>query len=210
MKMTELKRLKTPLLVAVGLLVLMAYLLLPFRQNAVWGQFPTVSIPTVTGSPRGVYVKAHGHVGFETLNIRSYPNSTATLIGVFVAGQEAKAYGSYGDYVQIDYIGAPSGKGWVVLAGVDVLGGTLPALEPPPTETPAVTKTIDPTLAAQFLITVQATRLPTYTEPPALQIPTYQTESGGIASGGIPMGFIILALLGLGLVFTLIATLRRG
>ena len=40
---------------------------------------------------------------------------------MFLVGQEANAYGYYGDYVQIDYAGAPDNKGWVILNRVEVL-----------------------------------------------------------------------------------------
>jgi len=191
------------------LLVLLIMSLLPNLNGSVWAQFPTVSVPTVTSSPRGLYVRAIGDA--ETpLNVRSYPNSTSTRVGIFLVGQEAKAYGYYGDYVMIDYAGAPDNHGWIVLNRVEVFGGSLPMLQPPPTETPSITKTIDPTLAAQFIITAIPSRLPTYTEPPALQIPTYPAESGGTTTGGIPIGYVIVVLAGFGLFLTLIAVLRRG
>ena len=50
--------------------------------------------------------------------------------------------------------------------------GPLPIVEPPPSPTPQYTATIDPTLAAQFVITIQPTRLPTFTEPAPIVIPT--------------------------------------
>lgn len=197
-------------LLFVSLLIVMIGLsLLPNFSYQVWGQFPTVSMPTVTSSPRGVYVRAVGQPN-EALNVRAYPSSTSTLLGRFQVGQEAKAYGYYGHYVLIEYVGAPDGKGWVWREMVEVHGGELPMLEPPPTEVPMVTKTIDPTLAAQFIITQMPTRLPTFTEPPPLQIPTYQIVDGATATGGIPMGYIIVVLAGLGFFLALIAILRRG
>lgn len=191
------------------MLVLLFISLAPGSTDTVWAQFPTVSIPTVTSLPRGLYVRAVGDVE-NPLNVRSYPNSTSTRVGVFLVGQEANAYGYYGDYVQIDYAGAPDNKGWVVLNRVEVYGGSLPMLEPPPTATPSITKTIDPTLAAQFIITAIPSRLPTFTEPPALQIATYPATVGGTTTIGLPIGYVIVALAGLGLFLTLIAVLRRG
>ena len=182
---------------------------LPALVPTVWAQFPTVSVNTVTSSPRGLYVVAVGDPE-NPLNVRAYPNSTSTRVGVFMVGQEAKAYGYYGDYVMIDYAGAPDNRGWVVLNRVEIFGGSLPMLQPPPTETPSITMTIDPTLAAQFIITAIPSRLPTYTEPPVLQIPTYPAEIGGTTSAGIPIGYIIVTLAGLGLFLTLISILRRG
>ncbi|NLB70444.1 MAG: hypothetical protein GX797_00360 [Chloroflexi bacterium] len=189
-----------------GLLVLST---MPAWNRAVWAQFPTVSIPTVTSSPRGLYVRAIGDPE-NPLNVRAYPTSTSTRVGVFLVGQEAKAYGYYGDYVMIDYAGAPDNRGWIVTNRVEVFGGSLPMLQPPPTETPSITMTIDPTLAAQFIITAIPSRLPTFTEPPMLQIPTYPSETGGTTTGGLPIGYVIVTLAGLGLFLTLIAILRRG
>lgn len=197
-------------LLLISLLIAMIVLsFLPNLTHQVWGQFPTVSMPTVTSSPRGVYVRAIGQPT-EALNVRAYPSSTSTLLGRFQVGQEAKAFGYYGDYVLIEYAGALDGKGWVWKVMLEVHGGELPMLEPPPTEVPLVTKTIDPTLAAQFIITQMPTRLPTFTEPPPLQIPTYQIVDGATATGGIPMGYIIVVLAGLGFFLALIAILRRG
>lgn len=183
--------------------------LIPGLTNKAFGQFPTVSMPTVTSSPRGFYVRAIGDPN-DSLNVRAYPSSTSSLLGRFQVGQEAVAHGTYGDYVLIDYAGAPDGKGWVWKEMLEIHGGTLPMLEPPPTEVPLVTKTIDPTLAAQFIITQMPSRLPTFTEPPALQIPTYQIVDGATATGGIPMGYVIVVLAGLGFFLALIAILRRG
>lgn len=200
------KRFLFGLMIFLGLFVLS---FLPVLNPAVWAQFPTVNVPTVTSSPRGLYVVAIGDPE-NPLNVRAYPTSTSTRVGVFLVGQEAKAYGYYGDYVMIEYAGAPNNRGWIVLSRVEVFGGSLPMLQPPPTETPSITMTIDPTLAAQFIITAIPSRLPTYTEPPQLQIPTYPAVTGGTSTGGIPIGYIIITLAGLGLFLTLIAILRRG
>ena len=173
------------------------------------GQFPTLSVATVTGTPRGLWVRAIGEPHIP-LNVRSGPSPTSSQVGVFLVGQEAPAFGYYGSYVQIEYAGAPGDRGWVVLDRVEVFGGTLPMMQAPPTETPSITKTIDPTLAAQFIITAQPSRLPTFTEPPALLIPTFQAETGATATGGVPIGYVIITLAGLGLFLSLIAILRRG
>jgi len=185
--------------------------LFPLHSASVWAQFPTVSIPTVTSSPRGPYIRVLvTSTEYDPINVRSGPNSTYELVGSLLPGQEAPALGYYGDYIQIEYPGGPGGKGWVFANVVEVVGGPIPYLEPPPTETPAATNTIDPTLAAQFIITVQPTRLPTYTEPPPLAIPTFQSEVGTTAPGGLPVGLVIVVLAGLGIFLTLLAILRRG
>ena len=201
----------------IGLIVLLAFVgflglsILRAPQRTVYAQFPTVSIPTVTSSPRGAYIRVLvTSTEYDPINVRSGPNSTYELVGTLLPGQEATALGYYGDYIQIEYPGGPGGKGWVFANVVEVYGGPIPLLEPPPTETPAATNTIDPTLAAQFIITVQPTRLPTYTEPPPLNIPTFETDLGTPAPGGLPVGLVIVVLAGLGVFLTIIAILRRG
>ncbi|MEA4931438.1 MAG: SH3 domain-containing protein [Anaerolineaceae bacterium] len=203
------KHITTIIALALGIILAIGALIMPGITTPVLGQFPTLEVPTVTGTPRGLWVRAIGEPTIP-LNVRSGPSATSSQVGVFLVGQEATAFGYYGSYVQIEYAGAPGDRGWVVLDRVEVFGGTLPMLQAPPTETPSITKTIDPTLAAQFIITAQPSRLPTFTEPPALQIPTFQAETGGTATGGIPIGYVIITLAGLGLFLSLIAILRRG
>lgn len=203
------KHITTIIALALGIILAIGVLIMPGITTPVLGQFPTLEVPTVTGTPRGLWVRAIGEPTIP-LNVRSGPSATSSQVGVFLVGQEATAFGYYGSYVQIEYAGAPGDRGWVVLDRVEVFGGTLPMLQAPPTETPSITKTIDPTLAAQFIITAQPSRLPTFTEPPALQIPTFQAETGGTATGGIPIGYVIITLAGLGLFLSLIAILRRG
>ena len=193
---------------SVGIFLVIMVFLVPGITSPVAGQFPTLEVPTVTGTPRGLWVRAIGEPTIP-LNVRSGPSPTSSQVGVFLVGQEANAFGYYGSYVQIEYAGAPGNRGWVVLDRVEVFGGTLPMLQAQPTETPSITKTIDPTLAAQFIITAQPSRLPTFTEPPALLIPTFQAETGA-TTGGLPIGYVIITLAGLGLFLSLIAILRRG
>lgn len=194
---------------AMGVILVIWLIMIPGVTSPVEGQFPTLEMATVTGTPRGLWVRAIGEAEIP-LNVRSGPSPTSSQVGVFQVGQEAKAFGYYGSYVQIEYAGAPGDRGWVVLDRVEIFGGSLPMLQAPPTETPSITKTIDPTLAAQFIITAQPSRLPTFTEPPALLIPTFQAETGATATGGIPIGYVIITLAGLGLFLSLIAVLRRG
>lgn len=185
--------------------------LLPNAVVPVQAQFPTVSIPTVTSSPRGSYIIALQTTSSEyvPVNVRVGPSRLSERIGVLLVNQEAKAVGRYGDWIQIEYVGGIDGLGWVFEPNVTLIG-TVPDVQPPPTPTPAITMTIDPTLAAQFLPQVEETRLPTFTEPPMLMIPTYQEVTGATAPGGIPLGFVIVILAGIGLFLTLIAVLRRG
>jgi len=170
------------------------------------GQQPTGDIPTVTSTPRGPYVIVNALTANDTqINVRAGPSALTEKVGVLLVDQEANAIGRYGDWVQIEYVGAPGGKAWVYGNLVTLFGGNLPVVEPPPTSTPNITQTVDPTLAAQFLITPNATRLPTFTEPAPLEIPTYTTGTGNTTMGGIPMGLIIVGLGALGLFLGVIA-----
>lgn len=169
-------------------------------------QQPTGTVPTVTSTPRGAYVIVNPLTATDTqINVRAGPSALTEKVGVLLIQQEANAIGRYGDWIQIEYPGTPGGKAWVYGNLVTLFGGPLPLVEPPPTSTPNITQTIDPTLAAQFLITPDATRLPTFTEPAPLEIPTFETGSGAGGVGSLPMGLIIVGLGALGIFLGVIA-----
>lgn len=160
-------------------------------------QLPTVAVPTVTGTPIGVTIIVK--MDQPQINVRVGPGTIYEAVGVLLAGQEIPAKGRTvtGEWILIDYPGGQGNQGWVYAPLIDIKGGALPVVEPPSTPTPAVTNTIDPTLAAQFIVTSVPTRLPTFTPPPPLTIPTY-TAQGGVLGGAIPMGLVIVALAALG------------
>ncbi|MBI4928874.1 MAG: SH3 domain-containing protein [Anaerolineae bacterium] len=136
------------------------------------------------------------------INVRSGPLTTYDLVGVLLAGQKVPAKGRSpgGNWILIEYPGVQGGQAWVwsLYVRIEPLDAVLPIVEPPPTPSPAVTNTIDPTLAAKFIVTLEPTRLPTYTAPPPLNIPTFTADTGSVV-GNIPMGFIIAGLAVLGL-----------
>lgn len=169
-------------------------------------QLPTVAIATVTGTPSGpMAVVVPGNE--PQVNLRAGPGSLYDRVGVLLIGQRVPAKGRSpkGEWIMVDYPGVPGGTAWVYALYVDIQPKTvLPIVEPPPTPTLAQTATIDPTLAAKFIITTEPTRLPTFTAPPPLMIPTYVAESGP-ALAGIPMGFVILGLAALGVFFGIVA-----
>ncbi len=181
----------------------------PKLVTNVQAQFPTVNMPTVTGSPQGPFVVVIGAED-EPANIRTGPNATYPKVGIMITGQTAPALGYFGNYIQIVYPAAPGGKGWIYIPKAQLINGPVPVLEPPATETPSITNTIDPTLAAQFSVEQRTTQLPTFTEPPPLLIPTFQEVSTNTVPGGLPIGFVIVILFGLGLCLTLISLMRRG
>lgn len=169
-------------------------------------QQPTGVLPTVTSTPRGPYIVVNPLTATDTqINVRAGPSALTEKVGVLLINQAANAIGRYGDWIQIEYPGARGGTAWVYGNLVSLYGGNLPLVEPPPTSTPNVTKTVDPTLAAQFLITPDATRLPTFTEPAPLEIPTFEAGGDSSAIGGLPMGLIIVGLGALGVFLGVIA-----
>jgi len=173
-------------------------------------QLPTVSVPTVTGTPSGIIITVRPSQNEDFINVRSGPSTLYPSVGVLLVGQTAPALGRSpgGEWIQIEYPGVAGGKGWVFSVLVSLSPGQLPIVEPPPTVTPQFTQTIDPTLAAQFVVTQQPTRLPTYTEPAPLSIPTYVANTPNQLPGGIPMGMIIVILGVTGILLTLFSFIR--
>lgn len=172
-------------------------------------QIPTVAIPTVTGSPRGPSVTARRDTNQDYVAIRTGPSRDYPEVGVLIAGQQAPALGrnTDGTWVLIAYPGVSGGQGWVYGVLVDLVG-TVPFVEAPPTPTPNVTPTLNPTLEAQFVVELPPTRLPTFTPPPPLVIPAFVSEQNKPVASGPPMGFVIVGLLVVGFFGTVISLLR--
>ncbi len=161
-------------------------------------QQPTLLLPTVTGTPAGVMVIVNLDQP-DPINVRSGPGVLYNLIGVLLPGQKVPALGKSagGDWVLIQYQGVQGGQGWVYAPVISLTPGDLRIIEPPPTPTAAVTQTIDPTLAAQFIQTPIPTRLATFTPSSSLVIPAY-TDYSSSTSGALPMGLVIILLMGIG------------
>lgn len=174
-----------------------------------FAQIPTVAIPTVTGTPPGPIATVRRDTDQDQINVRSGPSVKYDIIGVLVPGQQVPALGRTpgGDWVQITYVGVQGSVGWVYSPLVEVTGN-IPIVEPPPTPTPRTTPTIDPTLAAQFVVELPPTRLPTYTPPPPLVIPTFTQDESPIQSANFPMGFVVIGLFVVGLFGIIISVLR--
>lgn len=171
-------------------------------------QIPTVSIPTVTSSPSGATITVTREE--DQINVRGGPGVDYPIVGILIAGQQVPALGRSvgGQWIQVVYPGGPDGVAWVYSPLVE-LAGSIPIVEPPPTPTPRTTPTVDPTLAAQFIVEIPPTRLPTFTPPPPLVIPTFASEVASIDAGRLPMGLIISGLSVIGL-FGLLISLLRG
>jgi len=172
-------------------------------------QQPTGTIPTVTGTPSGPIVTVQYE---EQINVRTGPGSrTYPIIGFMIPGQSAPALGRSpgGDWIEIYFPGVPGNVGWVYSPLVRLTPGFLPIIEPPPTPTPKTTATLDPTLVAAYTTPIIPTRLPTFTEPPPLEVPTFVDEVSPSASGGVPAGLIIVGLAFIGGFGILALYLRR-
>jgi hypothetical protein len=144
------------------------------------------------------------------VNVRAGPSAVDyEIVGILQVNQSVPALGRSpgGDWIMIAYPGVQGGIAWIYVDLVDVTG-KLPIVDIPPTPTPRVTATIDPTLAAQFLVDVPATRLPTFTAPPPISMPTYQVNAPIATSGRLPVGFVIIGMAVVGLFGVLISFLR--
>ncbi|MCX8062517.1 MAG: SH3 domain-containing protein [Anaerolineales bacterium] len=168
-------------------------------------QIPTVAIPTVTSSPSVATIVVT--MDQEQINVRAGPDTEYPIVGVLIAGQRVSALGRTvgGNWIKIVYPGVPGGTAWVYAPLVTV-EGSLPLVEPPPTPTPKTTPTVNPTLAAQYLIEIPPTRLPTFTPPQPIIYPTFSLPSR--ERPGFPMGLAILGLGIIGLFGALISLLR--
>ena len=165
--------------------------------------------PTPTVSSGGIYITVLGDEPFA--NVRIGPSSSIyPIVGKLLPGETAPALGRSpgGDWIQIEYSGAPNNHGWVYSPLVQLSSGTLQIVEPPPTPLPPPTSTIDPTLEAQFNIIPTSTRLPTFTPPPPLVSPSYEVDSsfGPEIPATFPMAIVIMSLGVTGLV-TLVVSL---
>lgn len=164
--------------------------------------------PTVTGTPSGPTI-----IVPDQVNVRMGPSLEFEQVGVLISGQEAVALGRSpgGDWIQIVYYGVDENTAWVYAPFVRLNSGQelLPVVEPPATPTPRVTATIDPTFAAQFNLSGnQPTRLPTFTQAPAVVYPTFEAPDD-VDRQGIPPIMAILGLLIIGGFGMVGAMLRR-
>ncbi|MBI5950247.1 MAG: SH3 domain-containing protein [Chloroflexi bacterium] len=146
------------------------------------------------------------------INVRMGPSSSIyPIVGTLLTGSTAPALGRSqgGDWIQIQYDGAPGNVGWVYSPLVQVSPGTLQIAAPPPTPVPPATPTIDPTLAAQYSIVPTSTRLPTFTPPPSLTVPSYTEISAEDSVETIPLAVVIISLAALGIIGFLLSLFWR-
>jgi hypothetical protein len=188
-----------------GLVLLVAFCGFPARLA--YAQQPTGSIPTVTGTPLGPVITVY--TDQNVIGVYAGPSSyNYDQVGILMAGEHAPAIGKSadGNWIEIIYVGVPGAKGWVYAPLVAISPGSLPALVAPATATPRTTPTLNPTYVQAFGVQLEPTRLPTFTPPAPLKIPTFTTGAGTLSK--IPFGFVILGLALIGVLGAVISFLR--
>jgi len=186
-------------------------LLLP-SQPSVLAQQPTGSIATVTGTPQGPLIRVDPSFS-EGIKVYAGPSQyDYPAIGYLLGNETAPALGraeGKEDWIQIYYPGVRGSVAWVYALYVSLSpGALLLPIEIPPTPTPFSTPTINPTLEAAFIGLQTPTRLPTFTPPPALELPAFQDDTTS-QGNGIPTGLLIVTL-GLSGVLGAIISYLRG
>jgi hypothetical protein len=196
------------LLIAGGIAGLMCMLVLSsLPYGNVYAQQPTGNVPTVTGTPLGPRVTVYSDQTF--IDVYSGPSIIGyEKVGIMAAGTSAPALGfsQDGNLIKIIYPGVPDGVGWVYAVFVRITPGILPKLSAPPTAAPLTTPTLNPTFVAAYGLQVVPTRLPTYTPPVPLKLPTFAPNAGGTSK--VPFGLIILVLALIGILGAVISFLR--
>ncbi|MGV8024949.1 MAG: SH3 domain-containing protein [Anaerolineaceae bacterium] len=201
---------RIPLVLSIVLTILLTCLINNKVSADYHFQQPTITIPTVTGTPQGVMAYVNLDQA-DPVNVRTGPGVFYDEVGVLLPGESVPALGKSagGDWILVAYPGIAEGSGWVYSPLVSLSPGELPIVEPPPTPTPETTTTVDPTMAAQFIVTPAATNLPTYTAAPPQTIPTYADEITSGISQHIPIGLIILIIGGLGMLIAIISLITE-
>ena len=179
-------------IMGVGVLLMFS----PYQQKIVLAQQPTGSVPTVTGTAAGPTIRVDPSIDF--IPVHAGPSSfDYPQIGLLLGNEVAPALGRARDrldWIQIYYPGVPGSVGWVYGLYVGLSPGAfLPVIDVPATPTPISTPTINPTLEAAFIGQQTPTRLPTFTPPPPLELPSF-SETDSNPTRGIPAGLLIISL----------------
>jgi hypothetical protein len=198
---------------AVWVAAILAIVLLAWLSPApppALAQQPTGSIPTVTGTPSGPTIRVDQSL--QHIKVYAGPSSfDYPAIGVLLGNETAPALGrarDKEDWIMIYYPGVPGSIGWVWALQVGLSpGALLPDVEVPPTPTPMSTPTINPTLESAFIGEMTATRLPTFTPPPPLDLPSF-TDEIDTEKSRVPTGLLIVALALFGFFGAVISYLR--
>lgn len=168
-----------------------------------------VSTQTASGSSQPFITNTYTTEPF--VNVRAGPSSVyyGSPIGELPIGATAQALAITPgrDWIEISFSSGPNGVGWVYAPFV-TLTGVPPILEPPPTFTPIAISTVDPALIGTFSLKPTQTRLPTFTPPAPLDIPTFSV-SPAEPSRGFPLGIVIVALGIVGLLGIVVSMVGR-
>lgn len=187
---------------------LVIVLLLGLPRNPVAAQQSDSATPSATAAGTAYITVTY----IEPINVRSGPSSfDYPVVGSIPVGGTAPATGRSpaGEWIQIVFQDGPRGTGWVYAANVSLSpGALLPIVEPPPTPTPVMTSTLNPTFVAAFQILPTSTRLPTFTPPPSLVFPTF-TNPATASSGRAITTWVILILGLIGILGLAITFFRR-
>jgi uncharacterized protein YraI len=204
---------KISFLVIIFVGIILLGLFSPVAFNA-FAQQPTGSVPTVTGTPEGPFVRVDPSV-ITQIRIYAGPSSLGEYpaIGILLANETAPALArarGKPDWIQIYYPGVPGSRGWVFANYVQLLppGANLDVIEVPATPTPLSTPTIDPTLVAAFIGQQTPTRLPTFTHAPPIDLPQFSDTNPNSQATGVPTGLLILSLALFGFFGVIISYLR--
>jgi len=150
-----------------------------------------VSTPTMSGN----YI-TNTYITEPFVNVRAGPSSVyyGNSIGELAVGATAPALAvtSGHDWIEISFPSGPNGVGWVYAPYV-TLKGAPPIIEPPPTFTPITVSTLDPSMIATFSLKPTETRLPTFTPPAPLSVPTF-SDAPVETSPHFPFGMVIIGL----------------
>jgi len=196
-----------PLIIGGMAALITAMILFNQPTGQAYAQQPTGSIPTVTGTPIGPYVTVYADQNL--IAVFAGPSSyNYNQIGILAAGERAPAigYSQDGNWIEIVYLGVPGGKGWVYGPFVAISTSSLPKVEAPPTAAPRTTPTLNPTYVSAFGVELEPTRLPTFTPPAPLKIPSYAQANSSTAK--VPLGLVILVLALIGILGAIISFLR--
>ena len=167
------------------------------------------STPTVSGSSQSFITNTYTTEPF--VNVRAGPSSVyyGSPIGELPIGATAPALAitSGHDWIEISFASGPNGVGWVYAPFI-TLTGAPPIIEPPPTFTPIVAATLDPTLIATFSIKPTEMRLPTFTPPAPLVVPTF-SNAPVESPTHFPFGILIISLGIVGLLGIIVSIVGR-
>jgi len=168
-----------------------------------------VYTPTLNGNSQPYITNTY--TTEPSVNVRAGPSSVyyGNPIGELPIGATAPALAitKGHDWIEITFPSGPNGVGWVYAPFV-TLTGAPPIIEPPPTFTPFPISTVDPALIPTLSLKPTETRLPTFTPPAPLTIPTF-ANSPVATSTHFPFGDVIIGLGVVGLLGIVVSILSR-